>query len=101
MADFSSMEYGYNSDNVATYLDAIKNTALQNAKDAILATDNIKTVCDDNWEGKAKENFKSNLDKDAQHVANQLDSLFNILNDEINSVQAAMANKDESLISAE
>ncbi len=101
MADFSSMEYGYNSDNVDTYLAAIKDTALQNAKSAILATNGIKTVCDDNWEGKAKENFKSNLDKDAQHIADQLDSLFNILNDEINSVQAAMANKDESLISAD
>ena len=45
------------------------------------------------------ENYLANLEKDKQHVNEQLDALYNILKNEISSVMAAMRNKDEQLIS--
>lgn len=96
--DFS---YGYNSSGVESYLEEIKSHAIQEAKDAVLNINEIKTCCESEWEGKARENFVANLAKDAQHIANQFDALYEILVKEINSLNAAMANKDETLIKAD
>ena len=101
MADFSSMEYGYDSAGLEAYLDAIKSQALTNAKTAVEDISTIETACNDNWEGKAKENFITNLKQDALHVSQQFDTLYSILESEVSSVLAAMANKDESLISVD
>lgn len=98
IGDFS---YGYNTEGVGAYLDAIKSEALQLAKDAVLDISEIKTCCENEWEGKARENFVANLTKDAQHVADQFDTLFRILVSEVASLNAAMANKDETLINVE
>jgi len=98
MPEIGEMQYGYSTEGVSEYLEAIKSEALTNAKDAVKDISLIKTACDNNWEGKAKDNFKVNLQKDADHVADQFDALYNILVSEINSLNAAMANKDEELI---
>lgn len=99
--NISTFEYGFSASGVQDYLEQIKTVALTNAKDAVnskSALDPIRTACEAHWEGKSRENFLTNLSKDADHVANQFDQLYNILESEINSVAAAMANKDEELI---
>lgn len=101
MPAIGDLNYGYDAGGMQTYLDAIHADCIEAAKTAVKNTDGIKTVCDEHWEGKAKENFKINLDKDAAHVCDQFDALYNILVSEINSLQAAMANKDEELIEAD
>lgn len=101
MPSIGDMSYGYSTSGVADYLEAIKSEALNLAKEAVLDTGDIRSCCENEWEGKARENFLTNLDKDAKHVADQFETLYNILVSEINSVNAAMANKDESLISVE
>lgn len=101
MPTIGDMTYGFSADAVAQYLADVKSIALTDAKDAVYsesALSPIKTACEEHWEGKSRENFLTNLSKDAEHVANQFDQLYNILESEINSVQAAMANKDEDLI---
>lgn len=101
MPSIGDMSYGYSTEGVVDYLDAIQQEALLKAKEAVLNTDEITTCCENEWEGKARENFVTNLAKDAQHVADQFDVLYSILESEINSVNAAMANKDESLINVD
>lgn len=101
MPSIGDMEYGYSTSGVADYLEAIKSEALNLAKEAVLDITDIRTCCENEWEGRARENFVANLNLDAQHVAEQFEALYNILVSEINSLNAAMANKDESLISVE
>lgn len=98
MPSISDMQYGYDTAGVSEYLEAIKSEALQLAKEAVLDVSEIKSCCEENWEGKARENFVVNLEKDAKHVSEQFDALYNVLVAEVNSLNAAMANKDEELI---
>lgn len=101
MPTISDFSYGFSSSGVDAYLEDIKSNALQNAKDAVTNLTDINSVLDTEWEGKAKDNFKTNLNKDAKHVADQFDALFTILTTEVHSVEAAMANKDNELISVD
>ncbi|MBR6948696.1 MAG: hypothetical protein IKH54_00745 [Bacilli bacterium] len=101
MPTISDLEYGYDASGVDKYLEEIKAIALTEAKDAVENVDDIVKCCEDNWEGQARENFVNNLRKDAKHVGEQFVSLYNVLQGEINSVHAAMANKDEELIKFE
>ncbi len=98
MPAISEMQYGYDTAGVDQYISDIKTEALQQAKDAVLDTTAIKTCCEAEWEGRAREAFLANLAKDAQHVSDQFDALYNTLVGEIKSLNAAMANKDEELI---
>ena len=98
MPTISDMEYGFDSDGVATYLDEIKVQALEEAKNAVLDTSSLVQCCETHWEGRAREKYVENLKRDAQHCADQFDALYNILVAEVNQLNAAMANKDESLI---
>ena len=98
MPTIDQFEHGYDSAGVAQYLEDIKTQALDEAKEAVMKIDTLVTACEENWEGKARENFVANLEKDAQHCADQFDALYNVLVGEVNSLNAAMANKDEELI---
>ncbi len=98
MPDIGSMKYGTDSAGVSSYLEEIHSGALQAAKEAIKNTEEIKSTCDANWEGKAKENFLKNLETDGDHVNEQFDALYGILCETINSASAAMRRKDSMLI---
>ncbi len=98
MPAIGDFAYGYDQAGLEEYINTIKTEALQHAVDAVNATDKIVNACENEWEGKARENFVQNLTKDATHVSEQFIALFNILEQEVNSAQAAMANKDEELI---
>lgn len=98
MPVLGDMEYGYDQGGMESYLDEIETTALQEAKNAVEDISGIQQVCESEWEGKARENFVTNLQKDALHVSEQFTALYNILRSEVASLQAAMANKDEELI---
>lgn len=98
MPTISEMQYGYDTAGVDQYIADIKTEALQKAKDAVLDISNIKTCCEAEWEGRSREAFVANLEKDAQHVSEQFEALYNALTAEIKSLNAAMANKDEELI---
>jgi uncharacterized protein YukE len=98
MPTIGEFAYGYDTEGVTTYLDNIKSESLDKAKAAVEDISAIQQVCENEWEGKARENFITNLQKDANHVGDQFDALYNVLVNEINSLNAAMANKDEELI---
>lgn len=101
MPAISDFEYGFDKGGVEQYLNDIKADYLDKAKEAVLDISGITKVCENEWEGKARDNFITNLQKDAQHVGEQFDALYSVLVSEINSVSAAMANKDEELISVD
>lgn len=101
MPTISELEYGYDASGMEQYLQEIKAEYLDRAKDAVLNTEGIVRVCQHEWEGRARDNFITNLNSDAQHVGEQFDALYLVLVQEINSLQAAMANKDEELIKAD
>lgn len=96
--DIGSMQYGTDSSGVNAYLEEIHSGALQKAKEAIKSTEEIKSSCDNNWEGKAKENFLKNLETDGDHVNQQFDALYGILAETITSASEAMRQKDAQLI---
>lgn len=98
MPAIGDMEFGYDKAGVEAYLEDIKSGVLQTAKDKINDITGITTACDNTWQGKSKTAFLANMKKDAAHVSEQFDALYAALVSEVNSVAAAMANKDESLI---
>lgn len=98
MPAIGDFEYGYEASGVQAYLDEIHADCIVEAQTAVEDTSSIETILDNEWEGKARDNFKQNLKNDAKHVSEQFDALYTVLTQEINSLQAAMANKDEELI---
>lgn len=98
MPTIGEFEYGYDASGVEQYLEDIKSNYLDKAKEAVNDISAIQTCCENEWEGKARDNFVTNLTKDAAHVGEQFDTLYMVLVGEINSLKNAMANKDEELI---
>ncbi len=99
MPAIGDFAYGYDQAQLESYLSEIKAEALDNAVEAVMNIDKIKSACENEWEGKARENFVQNLQNDAKHVSDQFEALYKNLEAEVKSAQAAMANKDEELIS--
>lgn len=98
MPSIGDMSYGFDQGGLEEYLEQIRSEVLQIAQQDVMDISSIVNVCETEWEGKARENFVVNLAADAQHVADQYGLLYNALQSEIRSLQAAMANKDETLI---
>jgi len=98
MPTISDLQYGYDNSGLEAYLEEIKAMFLDEAKTRVEDISAIKTCCENEWEGKARENFVANLEKDSKHVGEQFEALYQVLVNEINSLNAAMANKDEELI---
>ncbi len=98
MPTISEMSHGYDKSGVEAYLEEIKSIVLQDAAEKVRDVSRIKSVCESEWEGSAREKFVENLQKDANHVALQYLALFSILQNEINSIQLAMSAKDMDLI---
>lgn len=98
MPAISDLQYGFDSQGVETYLKEIKSIVLTKAADALDSISGIKSVCEKNWEGKARDDFIVNLEKDKDHVKTQFQELYKVLEGEIEQVEQAMANKDRTLI---
>jgi len=97
MPGIDDLEFGYSTDGVTQYLEDIKANSLEEAKKVVLDTSSIEKVCEAEWVGQARVEFIDGLKKDAQHVADQFDNLYKVLESNITSVQNAMANKDQEL----
>lgn len=98
MPTIGEMSHGYNTSGVENYIAELKAIVLTEAAEEIKNIDEIRTACEANWEGQARENFLNNVKLDAEHVAEQYNQLYNILQTEINNVQNAMSNFDYNLI---
>ena len=101
MPDIQNFEYGYDKAGVDKYISDIKATALQEASAAVKDIKSIVNCCNENWKAKSKDNFVYNLEQDSIYVSRQFDKLYYNLVQEIESVNAAMANKDEELVKKE
>lgn len=102
MAEFDSMEYGFNSTNVADLLDKLSATSdsgiMGQAIAAVQDYSAITTACMQHWAGKSKDKFLENIKTDADIVVEKLSQIYGILDSEIKALQAAMVKKDEDLI---
>lgn len=98
MPTIDEMEYGFDAAGVSAYLNEIKGYVLNEACEHVRDTSEIARVCDAEWEGKAKDNFKMNLRLDAVKVAAQYEALYGVLVGEINMLMVSMNSKDKTLI---
>lgn len=99
MPSIGELNYGYDAGGVDAYIEEIKAKVLTEVAAQLDDISAIENACNNHWEGLAKENFLTNLKTDVAHVKEQYQALYYALSNEIHSVHAAMANKDESLIS--
>lgn len=101
MPTIGDLEYGYNTEGVEAFIEAIKAQALNEASEAVKNISKIREACENNWEGKSRENFIHNLEQDSQYVADQFERLYGILVKEINQISVVMQNKDGELIKSD
>lgn len=98
MPAIGDIEYGFDAAGVQEYLDNIKAIVLTQAAEALDNTDEIEAICNEKWEGQARDAFLENMKKDKEHVKLQFDRLYRVLCTEISNVQQVMADKDRVLI---
>lgn len=98
MPDIGEMKYGTSESGVSEYISAIRAEVLNTAASQLVeGVDEIAEVCNQHWEGIAKEKFVQNLRDDAQHVSLQYGRLCAILEEELESLRGAMVQKDKSM----
>ena len=98
MPAIGEIKYGFDATGVEEYLKDIKAIVLTQAAEALDKTDEIEAVCNEKWEGQAKDAFLENMKKDKEHVKEQFSHLYVVLCTEISNVQQVMADKDRVLI---
>ena len=79
-------EYGYNTNEIANYLDQIHSDAFVKTIEALDDLSEIVTAADKTWEGEAKQKWLDNLAKDKEHVVEQLTALYHNLQNEVSSL---------------
>ena len=95
-----SMEYGFDSRTFQTYLNTIQAIVLHDMADVLnTGYNDIKTACNDNWAGTAKENFITNLGKDIDKIKVLYTELYSRLEGVLKDTQGSMAEMDKQLIS--
>lgn len=98
MPTISEMEYGGSTAGLDTYIDELRAKVIQEAAETIIPDiSNIENVCNQEWEGAAKEKFLENFKNTADHVSNQLKVLHSILEKTLESVKDAMLLRDNNL----
>lgn len=97
MPTLGEFEYGYETGGVDQYLEDIKANLLTEAQTRVNNIGNIRTACEATWEGKAREKFLDNLQKDAKHVGDQFKKLYDALEKEVKQVRGAMSEKDKNM----
>ena len=99
--DIGNLKFGTSTSGTEDYVELIRGIVLNEAAELIRDVSAIKSVCDDHWEGQAKENFKLNLQKHADHVADEFSHLFTTLENEVKGTNGVMIKNDENLIQPE
>ncbi len=98
MAEISGMEYGFDAAGVSNYINEVRVKLLNTASNRLKDYSKIKSILEEEWNGQARDNFLSNLENDVEHVIEQFAKLIEVFENEVNSVQAAIAHKDQELI---
>lgn len=101
MPAISEMEFGYSTTGLDDYIAQIRAVVLEQAAEEVKDLESIRTVCNQEWEGKSKEKFLENFQTSANHVSDQLHSLYSILTVELESIRAAMSLRDENAFTEE
>ena len=97
MPTIQEMGYGFDSEGINTYLEALKAIVLTKAAERIRDISTIERVCNENWEGDSKERYLEHLRKSANHTAEQFENLYKILLTEITAIQNSMGVFDKNL----
>lgn len=97
----SEMSHGFDANGINEYLEQIKAIVLTEAIDALKDTSEIKKAVEANWNGKSASDFLIQLNKSVNHVAEQYESLYQILTREITNIGRKMTGFDNNLIGGE
>lgn len=94
----SGFEYGFDSQGVENLLAEIRGVVItQAADDAIKELSQIKTACNENWQGESREVFLKRLEEDANAFSNSLKELYNAFEKEIMNAAFNFNNFDKNL----
>lgn len=99
MAYASDYDYGYNAKGIDTLISEVNSIVMNGAADmAVDNVDDVKQVCKEYWDGKARDNFVSNFEKDAKLFKRNLKKLKDAFEDEIQNAGRNFQNFDKNLI---
>ena len=99
MANASDYTFGYSAKGIDTLISEVNSIVMNGAAD--MAVDNvsdIKKVCKEYWDGKARDNFVANFEKDAKLFKTNLKKLKDAFEDEIQNAGRSFQNFDKNLI---
>ena len=68
MPAIKDLQYGFDVDGVEEYIKDIKSVVLTQAAEALDDLSDIKQACEKHWEGRARDDFLENVEKDKKHV---------------------------------
>lgn len=98
MPTINQMSHGVDEAGVTDYIDKLKAVVITEAATAVKDISSIRTVCEENWEGEARKEFLELLQKDANHVADQYQALYDALFNEIKNVMESMQQFDRVMM---
>ena len=99
MAYASDYDYGYNAKGIDTLVAEVNSIVMNGAANmAVDKVKDIKSVCNQYWDGQAKENFVSNFEKDAKLFKTNLKKLKEAFEDEIQNAGRSFQDFDKNLI---
>ena len=99
MAENLDYMYGYNANGIDRLIKEVNSIVMNGAADnAVDNVSDVKKVCKEYWDGKARDNFVSNLEKDAKLFKTNLKKLKDAFEDEIQNAGRSFQNFDKNLI---
>jgi len=98
MPTIGDMSHGFDVQGVLLYIDELKAIVLTTAAEQIRNTTAIENACNEEWAGKAKDDYIEILRRTANHTAEQLENLYAILVSEISAVMNSMNEFDTNLL---
>ena len=99
MAEKLDYVYGYNANGIDRLIKEVNSIVMNGAADnAVDNVSDVKKVCKEYWDGTARDNFVSNLEKDAKLFKTNLKKLKDAFEDEIQNAGRSFQNFDKNLI---
>lgn len=99
--DFSSSDYGVNIPGMTQYIEDINSIVLTKVAPTLRDTSKVKEAVDAGWVGQSADRFKSNLDKAAEDMVENLKKLEKAFETELKGIQSQMLDLDANLVDDE
>lgn len=98
-AEGATYEFGADPGKVGEYIQELKDNYVTPAVNAIKDVSSLKNVCVNDWAGKASTQFQTNLQTDADKVAEAIEGLFSEIQSQIANASNDWNDFDKNLFS--